>query len=246
MISSWVRSPERPGSTTSHEPARSGRRSPPAWRSHARPPRPHPPQAPAERSRDRPHRRRRPRLTRADGTVRAGRRHLSIPRTISRKRRHRRPVPVDIAFRRRDSRTRRSAAKRHAGRSTPRPGTATRSAGSPATCPAPTTSSTARPPKRSISTSPGGTPTGSLCVRVDQGRQGRLAFTDATQIWHPVIWRNETINVDLDADHPGVWMLHRHNLRHSELGMMATLGYGPQPDTSDTPHAQPHTAHLGH
>ncbi|WP_433136227.1 multicopper oxidase family protein [Actinomadura nitritigenes] len=117
----------------------------------------------------------------------------------------------------------------------------------------------------SISTSPGGTPTGSLRVQVAQGQRVRLAFTNATQIWHPVhlhghtyqvggagagprkdtviVRPNETINVDLDADNPGEWMLHCHNLYHSELGMMATLGYGPQPNTLP---AQPLTDHLGH
>ncbi|MFD4586020.1 multicopper oxidase domain-containing protein [Streptomyces sp. NPDC058434] len=30
---------------------------------------------------------------------------------------------------------------------------------------------------------------------------------------------------DVDADNPGLWMLHCHNVHHSESGMMTTLGY---------------------
>ncbi|MDX6742387.1 multicopper oxidase family protein [Actinocorallia sp. A-T 12471] len=115
----------------------------------------------------------------------------------------------------------------------------------------------------SISTSPGGTPQNALRVRVEQHQRIRLQFTNATPIWHPVhlhghtfqirgagqgprkdtfiIKPNETITADIDADNVGEWMLHCHNLYHSELGMMATLGYGPTPTlTGGTP------AHQGH
>ncbi|WP_309063425.1 multicopper oxidase domain-containing protein, partial [Streptomyces sp.] len=30
---------------------------------------------------------------------------------------------------------------------------------------------------------------------------------------------------DFDADNPGLWMLHCHNIYHSESGMMTTLAY---------------------
>ncbi|WP_161500524.1 multicopper oxidase domain-containing protein, partial [Streptomyces antimycoticus] len=33
------------------------------------------------------------------------------------------------------------------------------------------------------------------------------------------------VNVDLDADNPGLWMVHCHNVYHSESGMMTVLGY---------------------
>ncbi len=31
--------------------------------------------------------------------------------------------------------------------------------------------------------------------------------------------------LDFDADNPGLWMLHCHNIYHSESGMMTTLAY---------------------
>ncbi|KUJ37177.1 copper oxidase [Streptomyces albus subsp. albus] len=33
------------------------------------------------------------------------------------------------------------------------------------------------------------------------------------------------VDMDFDADNPGLWMLHCHNLYHSESGMMTVLGY---------------------
>jgi multicopper oxidase len=35
----------------------------------------------------------------------------------------------------------------------------------------------------------------------------------------------QQLAVDLDADNPGQWMMHRHNLYHQEAGMMTTLPY---------------------
>lgn len=34
-----------------------------------------------------------------------------------------------------------------------------------------------------------------------------------------------TLTVDFDADNPGLWMLHCHNVYHAEAGMMTVLGY---------------------
>ena len=34
-----------------------------------------------------------------------------------------------------------------------------------------------------------------------------------------------TLEVDLDADNPGQWALHCHNVYHAEGGMMTVLGY---------------------
>lgn len=31
--------------------------------------------------------------------------------------------------------------------------------------------------------------------------------------------------MDFDADNPGLWMTHCHNVYHSESGMMTVLGY---------------------
>ena len=33
------------------------------------------------------------------------------------------------------------------------------------------------------------------------------------------------VEVDLDADNPGTWALHCHNIYHMEMGMMTTLKY---------------------
>ncbi|MBW8485883.1 multicopper oxidase family protein [Actinomadura parmotrematis] len=115
----------------------------------------------------------------------------------------------------------------------------------------------------SLTNTPVSPPAGQLRIPVTQGQRVRLTFTNATQIWHPVhlhghtyqvggagtgprkdtvITRpNETITVDLDADNPGEWMLHCHNLYHSELGMMATLGYGATPSVRTAP-----LQHTGH
>ena len=35
----------------------------------------------------------------------------------------------------------------------------------------------------------------------------------------------QTIEADLQADNPGTWMFHCHNIYHAELGMMTSLKY---------------------
>ena len=37
----------------------------------------------------------------------------------------------------------------------------------------------------------------------------------------------ETVSVDLQADNPGDWAVHCHNIYHAELGMQTVLSYGP-------------------
>ncbi|MFI6984327.1 multicopper oxidase family protein [Embleya sp. NPDC050154] len=101
-----------------------------------------------------------------------------------------------------------------------------------------------------------------LRVPVSVGERVRLSFTNATRMWHPVhlhghtfqvrgeegrgprkdtviVRPRERVTVDVLAENPGEWMLHCHNLYHSELGMMATLGYG------DTPPAAPDSSMGG-
>ncbi|MFI1581479.1 multicopper oxidase family protein [Embleya sp. NPDC020630] len=98
----------------------------------------------------------------------------------------------------------------------------------------------------------------SLRVAVAHGERVRLSFTNDSRIWHPVhlhghtfrvrrpggggprkdtvvVRPRETVTVDLLADNPGEWMLHCHNVYHSELGMMATLGYGDTPPDTIMP-----------
>ncbi|MEU2183870.1 multicopper oxidase family protein [Streptomyces thermolilacinus] len=81
---------------------------------------------------------------------------------------------------------------------------------------------------------------------VKAGERVRLVFTNATEMWHPlhlhghtfalggpggprkdtaVILPGERLSVDFDADNPGLWMLHCHNVYHAEAGMMTVLGY---------------------
>ncbi|WP_338703565.1 multicopper oxidase family protein [Streptomyces sp. Q6] len=82
---------------------------------------------------------------------------------------------------------------------------------------------------------------------VKAGERVRLVFANSTSMWHPVhlhghtfslanvaggprkdtaiVLPNGTLTVDFDADNPGLWMVHCHNVYHSEAGMMTVLGY---------------------
>ncbi|GAB2470919.1 multicopper oxidase family protein [Streptomyces incanus] len=84
--------------------------------------------------------------------------------------------------------------------------------------------------------------------RIERGERVRLVVINATHMWHPVHLHGHTYGLagidspgarkdttvvlpyhrlvaDFDADNPGLWMLHCHNVYHSESGMMTTLGY---------------------
>lgn len=56
--------------------------------------------------------------------------------------------------------------------------------------------------------------------RASHRRQPAWARKD-TAIVRP----NHSIAVEFDADNPGLWMLHCHNIYHSDVGMMTVLGY---------------------
>ncbi|WP_171162162.1 multicopper oxidase family protein [Streptomyces sp. I05A-00742] len=80
---------------------------------------------------------------------------------------------------------------------------------------------------------------------VAAGERVRLAFVNRTGMWHPMHLHGHTfalpgggprkdtaivlpgrrLEVDFDADNPGLWMLHCHNVYHAESGMMTLLGY---------------------
>jgi FtsP/CotA-like multicopper oxidase with cupredoxin domain len=82
---------------------------------------------------------------------------------------------------------------------------------------------------------------------VRAGERVRIEFANHTRMWHPVhlhghtfalgrdgarkdttaVMPGRSLSVDLDADNPGLWMLHCHNVYHSEAGMMTVLGYQP-------------------
>ncbi|WP_175499912.1 multicopper oxidase family protein, partial [Streptomyces sp. CC77] len=91
---------------------------------------------------------------------------------------------------------------------------------------------------------------------VQEGERVRLVFTNATTMWHPlhlhghtfalagtaggprkdtaVILPGASLAVDFDADNPGLWMLHCHNVYHAEAGMMTVLGYRRRPASDGT------------
>jgi multicopper oxidase len=82
---------------------------------------------------------------------------------------------------------------------------------------------------------------------VRAGERVRLVFSNPTEMWHPlhlhghtfavadtaggprkdtaVILPNGTLTADFDADNPGLWMVHCHNVYHAEAGMMTVVGY---------------------
>ncbi len=80
---------------------------------------------------------------------------------------------------------------------------------------------------------------------VSRGQRVRLSFVNETRMWHPVHLHGHTfqlphggplkdtvmvlprrsVDVLMDAGNPGLWMLHCHNVYHSESGMMTVLGY---------------------
>lgn len=77
------------------------------------------------------------------------------------------------------------------------------------------------------------------------GERVRLSFRNDTDMWHPMHLHGHTfalpdggprkdtaivlpgrrLDVDFDADNPGLWMVHCHNVYHSESGMTTVLGY---------------------
>ncbi|MFE5934139.1 multicopper oxidase family protein [Streptomyces sp. NPDC056470] len=80
---------------------------------------------------------------------------------------------------------------------------------------------------------------------VRSGERVRLSFVNDTTMWHPmhlhghtyahadggarkdtsIVLPGKKLDVDFDADNPGLWMIHCHNVYHAESGMMTVLGY---------------------
>ncbi|MDH2388980.1 multicopper oxidase family protein [Streptomyces sp. HNM0663] len=80
---------------------------------------------------------------------------------------------------------------------------------------------------------------------VRSGERVRLSFVNTTTMWHPmhlhghtfalagsgarkdtsIVLPGKRLDVDFDADNPGLWMIHCHNVYHAESGMMTVLGY---------------------
>jgi FtsP/CotA-like multicopper oxidase with cupredoxin domain len=82
-------------------------------------------------------------------------------------------------------------------------------------------------------------------LELRQGERVRLRLRNATMMFHPmhvhghtfglrgsgvrkdtvIVRPMQAIDVDLDADNPGQWATHCHNIYHAEAGMMTTLSY---------------------
>jgi FtsP/CotA-like multicopper oxidase with cupredoxin domain len=94
-----------------------------------------------------------------------------------------------------------------------------------------------------------GRPMGDAPLDVEEGQRIRLSFHNTTTMFHPmhlhghtfqvvlpsgapgprkdttIVRPDRTVAVDFDADNPGQWMLHCHNLYHQQGGMMTTVSY---------------------
>ncbi|MBR7503501.1 multicopper oxidase domain-containing protein, partial [Mycobacterium tuberculosis] len=73
----------------------------------------------------------------------------------------------------------------------------------------------------------------------------RVRFVNDTDMWHPIhlhghtyqlagggprkdtsiVLPGATLTVDFDADNPGRWLTHCHNVYHGEAGMMGVIAY---------------------
>jgi len=82
-------------------------------------------------------------------------------------------------------------------------------------------------------------------LEIAPGERVRLRLRNRSMMFHPVhlhghtfglvdggarkdtviVRPMQTVEVDLQADNPGQWMLHCHNIYHAEAGMMAVLSY---------------------
>jgi FtsP/CotA-like multicopper oxidase with cupredoxin domain len=82
-------------------------------------------------------------------------------------------------------------------------------------------------------------------LTIMQGERIRLSIANETKMWHPfhlhghtyqhpaggprkdtsIILPGQTLTVDFDADNPGLWVAHCHNIYHAESGMTTVLGY---------------------
>jgi FtsP/CotA-like multicopper oxidase with cupredoxin domain len=82
-------------------------------------------------------------------------------------------------------------------------------------------------------------------LQLTQGERVRLRFVNHTMMFHPMHVHGHTfaltkngarkdtaivrpmtaLDVDLEANNPGQWATHCHNIYHAETGMMTTLSY---------------------
>lgn len=82
-------------------------------------------------------------------------------------------------------------------------------------------------------------------LSVQEGERVQLTIRNMTMMWHPfhlhghtyehegsgprkdtsIVLPMRSLTVLFDADNPGLWMAHCHNIYHAESGMMTVLGY---------------------
>ena len=85
-------------------------------------------------------------------------------------------------------------------------------------------------------------------LQLREGERVRLRFENRSPMFHPmhlhghtfqvlgtsdpgprkdtvIVRPGETIEADFEADNPGLWALHCHNIYHAEAGMMTVLSY---------------------
>lgn len=82
-------------------------------------------------------------------------------------------------------------------------------------------------------------------VLIRPGERVRVILRNQTMMWHPmhihghtfqvngtgprkdtvIVLPGQSVTCDFDADNPGQWMAHCHNVYHAESGMMTILGY---------------------
>lgn len=80
---------------------------------------------------------------------------------------------------------------------------------------------------------------------IEEGQRVRLDFVNNTDMWHPmhlhghtfqlggsgarkdttIVLPKKTVSVLFDADNPGQWLVHCHNVYHGEAGMMGLVAY---------------------
>lgn len=80
---------------------------------------------------------------------------------------------------------------------------------------------------------------------IREGERVRFTIDNQTTMWHPfhlhghtyqhsgggprkdtsIILPKQTLTVDFDADNPGLWVAHCHNIYHAESGMTTVVGY---------------------
>ncbi|MEH1130588.1 multicopper oxidase family protein [Micromonospora sp. CPCC 206061] len=80
---------------------------------------------------------------------------------------------------------------------------------------------------------------------VRTGERVRVDYVNTTTMWHPIhlhghtfavgktgvrkdtaiVLPGQTLSTEFDADNPGLWMAHCHNVYHAEAGMMTLFGY---------------------